>query len=65
MQKNETKTPTYSINQNKLKWIKDLNMSNDTIKVIEESISRKISHILHSNIFANMSPRSMETKENK
>ena len=43
--------------------IKDLNISCDTIKVIEENIGRKISDIPHSNIFTNMSPRSRDIKE--
>ena len=33
-----------------------LNISSDTIKVLEENISRKISDIPCSNIFTNMSP---------
>ena len=36
--------------------IKDINMSHDTIKVLEENIGKKISDILHSNIFIDMSP---------
>ena len=31
------------------RWIKDLNISCGTIKVIQENIGRKISDILHSN----------------
>ena len=47
----------------KLKWIKDLNISHDTIKVLEENIGRKISDIPHSNIFTDMSPRTRDIKE--
>ena len=39
------------------RWIKDLNISHDIIKVLEENIGRKISDIPHSNIFADVSPR--------
>ena len=53
-------TPYTKINS---RWIKDLNISHDTIKVLEESIGRKISDIPHSNIFTNMSPRTRDTKE--
>ena len=44
------------------KWIKDLNISCDTIKVLEENIGRKISDTSCSNIFADISPRAMEIK---
>ena len=43
--------------------IKDLNISCDIIKVLQENIGRKISSIPHSNIFTNMSPRSRDIKE--
>ena len=38
------------------RWIKDLNINQYTIKVLEENIGRKISEIPHSNIFTDMSP---------
>ena len=38
------------------RWIKDVNISHDTIKVLEENIDRKISDIPHNSIFNNMSP---------
>ena len=39
--KNETRSPTYTIHKNKLKWIKDLNISHDTIKVLEKTLAGK------------------------
>ena len=45
------------------RWIKDLNISHDTIKVLEENIGRKISDIPCSNIFTNMYPRARNIKE--
>ena len=45
------------------KWIKDLNISCDTMKVLGENIGRKLSDIPHSNIFTNMSPRAMDIKK--
>ena len=45
------------------KWVKSLNTSHDTIKVLEENIGRQISDIPHSNIFADMSPRVRKIKE--
>ena len=53
-------TPYTRINS---KWIKDLNISNDTIKVLEENIGSKISDIPHSNIFADISPRAREIQK--
>ena len=58
MQKHETRPPTYNST-----WIKALNISCKTIKILEENIGNKISDIFCSNIFANMSPRARETKE--
>ena len=61
--KNETSPPTYTIHEDKLKWIKDLTISQDTIKILVENIGSKISDISRSNIFAYISPRVRETKK--
>ena len=53
-------TPYTKINS---KQIKDLNVSCDTINVLEENIGHKISNISCSNIFITMSPRAKDTKE--
>ena len=45
------------------RWIKDLNITHDTIQVLEENIGRKISDIPHSNIFTDMYPRARDRKE--
>ena len=45
------------------RWIKDLNISCDTIKVLEENIGRKISDIPRSNILTDMSPKAKDIKE--
>ena len=53
-------TPYTKINS---RWIKNLSISCDTIKVLEENIGRKISDTPCSNIFTNMSPRARDIKE--
>ena len=45
------------------RWIKDLNVSCDTIKVLEENMGKKISDIPHSKIFTGMSLRASDIKE--
>ena len=57
---NDQFTPSSKINS---RWIKDLNISCNTMKVLEENKGRKISDIPHSNIFTNMSPRARDMKE--
>ena len=44
------------------KWIKDLNVGFETIKILEENIGSKILDISHSNIFSDISPQAKETK---
>ena len=53
-------TPHTKINS---KGMKDLNISCDTIKVLEENIGRKILDIPCSNIFTNISPKPRDIKE--
>ena len=45
------------------RWIKDLNISCNTMKVLEENIGRKISDIPCSNILTDMSPKARDRKE--
>ena len=53
-------TPYTKINS---RWIKDLNISRNTIKVLEENIGRKISDIPHSNILIDKSPKARDIKD--
>ena len=45
------------------KWIKDLNVSQEIIKILEETIGRKVSDISCSNMFTDTFPRVKETTE--
>ena len=45
------------------KWIKDLNVRPETIKLLEENIGKTLSDINHSRIFYDPPPRVMEIKE--
>ena len=67
MEKNEIRTLSNTIHKNKLKWIKDLNIKPDTIKLLEENISRTYFDRNHSKIFWDSSPRvlKIKTKINK
>ena len=54
-------TPYTIINS---KWIKDLNIRPDTIKLLEETIGRTLCDINHSRIFFDPPSREMEIKTN-
>ena len=45
------------------RWMKDLNISHNTIKVVEKNIGRKISDIPHSNILTDISATARDIKE--
>ena len=55
-------TPYTKINS---KWIKDLNLRPETIKLLEENIGKTLSDINHSRIFYDPPSRVMEAKINK
>ena len=47
------------------KWIKDLNVRPETIKLLEENMGRTLNDINQSKIFYDSPPREMEIKAKK
>ena len=67
MQMNEIRTLPKPYIKTNLKWIKELFVRPDTIKLLEENIVRTLFDINHSNIFCAPHPRviKIKTKLNK
>ena len=44
------------------RWLKDLNIRHDNIKLLEENIGKTFSDINHTNVFLDQSPKAIEIK---
>ena len=64
-EKNEIRTLPNTIHKINSKWIKDLDIRPDTIKLLEENTGQTLSNINHSNIFSDPPLRVMTVKTNK
>uniref|UniRef100_A0A8D0YSK9 Uncharacterized protein n=1 Tax=Sus scrofa TaxID=9823 RepID=A0A8D0YSK9_PIG len=62
MEKNEMRTLPNTIHKINSKWIKDLDIRPDTIKLLEENIGQTLSDINNSNIFSDPPLRGMTVK---
>ena len=63
LQKNETRTRSNTIHKKiNSKWIKDLTVKPETIKILEENIGKTLSDINHSRILYDPPPRILEIK---
>ena len=62
MQKNETGPLSYTIYKNKFKWIRDLNVRQETIKILEKNTSSNLFDLGHSNFLLDTSLKARKTK---
>ena len=62
MQKDETRPLSHTIHKTNSKWIKDLNVRQETIKTLEEKAGKNLFDLSHSNFLLDTSPKARELK---
>ena len=62
MKINEVRTYPHTIYKINSKWLKDLKIRHDTLKLLEEIIGKTFSDINHTNVFLDQSPKAIEIK---
>ena len=62
MQINQTRTHPHTMQKINSKWIKDLNIKQYTINLLEKNIDKTFSDINLTNVFSGQSPKATEIK---
>ena len=62
MQKNELGPLSYTTRKINSKWMKDLNVRQEAIKILEERAGNNLFDLSHSNFLLDTSPEARETK---
>ena len=61
-QSNEIGPLSYTTHKNQLKWIKDLNVRLETVKLLEENTGEKFLDVVLGNKFLDKTPKAQATK---
>lgn len=62
MQKYKVGPLPFTIYKNNLKWIKDLNVTYNTLKLLRKNITGKLNNIRFGNDFLHMAPKAQAIK---